>query len=168
MQFVLWFAGLRGAIAFALAENMPGPNRDTYATATLTICLFTTIFCGGFTETILSKYGMRHGVEATGESGDFGFDDRHLLTMTSPTAKRISRRVYKGVKRVWKDFDENYLKEMFGGSRKIESGDDDEYDDERNLGNYELGAQDPSADEFDDDDDDGNENDVTPLSLPAK
>ena len=25
MQFVIWFAGLRGAIAFALSQNMPGP-----------------------------------------------------------------------------------------------------------------------------------------------
>ncbi|KAL3911398.1 MAG: hypothetical protein SGILL_007297, partial [Bacillariaceae sp.] len=34
MQMVLWFAGLRGAIAFALSENMPGPHKDIYATAT--------------------------------------------------------------------------------------------------------------------------------------
>ena len=27
MQCVLWFAGLRGAMAFALSMNMPGPNR---------------------------------------------------------------------------------------------------------------------------------------------
>ena len=32
MQIVMWFTGLRGAIAFALSENMPGPHRDTYAT----------------------------------------------------------------------------------------------------------------------------------------
>jgi sodium/hydrogen exchanger 8 len=43
MQAVLWFAGLRGAIAFALSENMPGPHKEIYATATLSICLFTTI-----------------------------------------------------------------------------------------------------------------------------
>lgn len=160
MQFVLWFAGLRGAIAFALAENMPGPNRDTYATATLTICLFTTVFCGGFTETILSKFGMRHGVEVTGGS-DFGFNDESLLTMTSPMAKRISRRMYSGTKRLWKDFDENYLKNLFGGSRRIESGDDES--DEMHLGNYELGTQ-----EDDDDDSDLNENGITPLSTSSK
>ncbi|EED91663.1 sodium/hydrogen exchanger, Na+/H+ exchanger, antiporter, partial [Thalassiosira pseudonana CCMP1335] len=53
MQCVLWFAGLRGAIAFALSMNMPGPNADTYAAGTLFICMFTTIVCGGFTEKIL-------------------------------------------------------------------------------------------------------------------
>mmetsp|Transcript_18043 Transcript_18043/g.43691 ORF Transcript_18043/g.43691 Transcript_18043/m.43691 type:complete len:730 (-) Transcript_18043:80-2269(-) len=59
MQMVLWFAGLRGAIAFALAENMPGPHKDVYATATLTICIVTTVVCGGFTERILTVFGMR-------------------------------------------------------------------------------------------------------------
>ena len=51
MQVVLWFAGLRGAIAFALSQyvqmtlimldgcvcrDMPGTNRDLYTTTTLT------------------------------------------------------------------------------------------------------------------------------------
>ena len=99
---------------------------------------------------------MRHGVEVTGGS-DFGFDDESLLTMTSPMAKRISRHVYSGAKRLWKDFDEIYLKHWFGGARRIESGDD--ASDDIHLGNYELGAQE------EDDDSDPNENDITPLSM---
>lgn len=40
MQFVMWFAGLRGAIAFALAMNMPNVegnlwNNDVIVTTTL-------------------------------------------------------------------------------------------------------------------------------------
>ena len=35
MQVVIWFAGLRGAIAFALSQNMPGPHKDVYETTTL-------------------------------------------------------------------------------------------------------------------------------------
>lgn len=27
MQVVIWFSGLRGAIAFALSQNMPGPHK---------------------------------------------------------------------------------------------------------------------------------------------
>ena len=59
MQFVLCFAGLRGAIAFALALNMPGPNAETYTTVTLTICGITTVICGGFTERILGLFDMK-------------------------------------------------------------------------------------------------------------
>ena len=55
MQFVLWFVGLRGAIAFALAENMPGPNKQSYVANTLFICIFTTVVCGGVTEKILTR-----------------------------------------------------------------------------------------------------------------
>ena len=39
---------------------MPGPNRDTYVTATLSICFFTTVVCGGCTDSILSRYGMKN------------------------------------------------------------------------------------------------------------
>lgn len=60
MQVAIWFAGLRGAIAFALSQNMPGPRRDLYTTTTLSIVIFTTVVCGGLTETMLSKVGMRN------------------------------------------------------------------------------------------------------------
>ena len=59
MQGVLCFAGLRGVIAFALSENMPGPNKDLFATATLSICIFTTIVCGGLTDKILTLTDMK-------------------------------------------------------------------------------------------------------------
>jgi len=56
---VIWFAGLRGAIAFALAQNMPGGHADLYTTTTLCICIATTIVCGGLTEPVLDKMGMK-------------------------------------------------------------------------------------------------------------
>jgi sodium/hydrogen exchanger 8 len=59
MQMVMWFAGLRGAIAFALAQNMPGKNRDVFITTTLSVILFTTIVCGGLTEPVLGWAGMK-------------------------------------------------------------------------------------------------------------
>jgi sodium/hydrogen exchanger 8 len=34
-QIVMWFAGLRGAIAFVLARNMPGEHVGVYTTTTL-------------------------------------------------------------------------------------------------------------------------------------
>jgi NhaP-type Na+/H+ or K+/H+ antiporter len=59
VQVVIWFSGLRGAIAFALAQNMPGPRRDLYTTTTLCICICTTLVCGGLTEPILDRMGMK-------------------------------------------------------------------------------------------------------------
>ncbi len=53
MQVVMWFAGLRGAIAFALSQSMPGDSKDVYASTTLMIVLFTTLVCGGLTAPLL-------------------------------------------------------------------------------------------------------------------
>jgi len=59
MQAMVWWAGLRGGIAFALSMNMPGPNKDSYAAVTLSICFFTTFICGGLTDFVLGKLGMK-------------------------------------------------------------------------------------------------------------
>ena len=139
MQFVLWFAGLRGAIAFALSANMPGPNRDTYATATLTICIFTTVVCGGFTERILSTMGMKQGESNYGPV----IDDEEYDSMihVSPLTKRVSSQVYKGLKGAWKELDHHYLKDMFGGQghqHHVDRGD---------IREYELGIQRSSSSE---------------------
>lgn len=53
MQFVMWFAGLRGAIAFALSMNMPNEDgrwdNNALESSTLAIVIFTTVVCGGLT-----------------------------------------------------------------------------------------------------------------------
>lgn len=59
MQMVIWFAGLRGAISFALSLNMPLQHRDLYVSTTLSVVVFTTVVFGGLTEPILTKMGMR-------------------------------------------------------------------------------------------------------------
>lgn len=61
MQVVMWFAGLRGAIAFALSQNMPKEHRSVYVSTTLMIVIFTTLICGGLTEPMLTHMGMRTG-----------------------------------------------------------------------------------------------------------
>uniref|UniRef100_A0A7S2ZKC0 Sodium/hydrogen exchanger n=2 Tax=Rhodosorus marinus TaxID=101924 RepID=A0A7S2ZKC0_9RHOD len=55
-QFIMWFSGLRGAIAFALSLNFPGGNEETrrvVISSTLAIILFTIIVLGGGTLSIL-------------------------------------------------------------------------------------------------------------------
>jgi sodium/hydrogen exchanger 8 len=131
MQVVLWFAGLRGAIAFALSENMPGPHKDVYATATLTICIVTTVFCGGFTERMLTLFGMKD--EPAPQIGSYDSEDDelnlHSLTYKPPTPRRHEsgllerqRRIQEGIKGVWYRFDERFLKPHFGGEQSSNIG----------------------------------------------
>jgi len=162
MQCVLWFAGLRGAIAFALAMNMPGPNRDVYATCTLSICIFTTVVCGGLTERILTHFGMKQMIEET--SGHLDDDDdtpMNSVTFTpdslvnrqrrrSTLARHASQQVYKGAKKLWKQIDDDFLKPNFGGSTRPRSvrGSED------HLGQYELSALGQGSENTSDDSDD--------------
>lgn len=127
MQCVLWFAGLRGAIAFALAVNMPGSHADIYATSTLFICIFTTVICGGVTEQILTHFGMKQG-----DNSRDGTDGRNGDEVAySP---RRQRHELKGFKRVWKTFDDEVLKAYFGGSTGNATAVANQH-----MGNYELG-----------------------------
>ncbi|CAN0401231.1 unnamed protein product, partial [Discosporangium mesarthrocarpum] len=59
MQVVMWFAGLRGAIAFALSASMPGPSKDVYTSTTLMVVIFTTLVCGGLTEPLLHRMDVK-------------------------------------------------------------------------------------------------------------
>lgn len=68
MQVVMWFAGLRGAIAFALSQNLPNEHKDVYISTTLAIVIFTTIVCGGLTEPMLNRMEMRTTMRASSAS----------------------------------------------------------------------------------------------------
>lgn len=74
MQVVIWFAGLRGAIAFALAFNMPTPNanwdRGVIISTTLAVIFFTTLVCGGLTEPLLRKLDMQGAPQHAESSAD--------------------------------------------------------------------------------------------------
>lgn len=155
MQFVLWFAGLRGAIAFALAENMPGKHSEIYATTTLFICIFTTVVCGGLTDRMLTGFGMKEEIPNDSDRGDGG---RQQQQTTSPASRnrpnyslthRTSHRVYKGAKRLWKQLDNQYFKRHFGGAASVTSAADAQAGGDH-LGNYELGYQQSDSDDEDD------------------
>jgi sodium/hydrogen exchanger 8 len=160
MQAVLWFAGLRGAIAFALSENMPGPHKEVYATATLSICIFTTVFCGGFTERVLTVFGMKEERAPIFSDNDEHWTMNRLSYKPEPSPLRREsgmlehrRRLREGIQGVWNRFDDRVLKPHFGGEgvQKAQSqrlGND-------HLGNYELGPlvdNSDDGDEYDEDD----------------
>lgn len=157
MQSVLCFAGLRGAIAFALALNMPGPNAEMYTTVTLTICGITTVICGGFTERILGIFDMKEidkTNETNAEKGQNGSNDSLEMEEKDEEEEededeetfgiftknsKIARSYYEGIKGAWADFDIIYLRPMFGGSSatnvRISAAQSDD-----GLGHYELGT----------------------------
>ena len=122
--------------AFALAMNMPGPNSDSYAAATLFICMFTTVVCGGFTYQILIYFGMQKNVDAVEDTNNeeddsFGIDG--LIVVESPLARRVGESIQTSSRTWWRTLDDNYMKELFGGAQitRLSHG-----------GNYELSNQD--------------------------
>ena len=52
---------------------MPGEHRDLYISTTLSIVIFTTVVCGGLTEPMLNRMGMRMsaGPLPVGEAGQY-------------------------------------------------------------------------------------------------
>jgi sodium/hydrogen exchanger 8 len=147
MQCVLWFAGLRGAIAFALSMNLPGPNSDTYAAVTLFICIFTTVVCGSLTEKILTHFGMREGVDIVGSAADdhdysLGIED--IMTVDLPLARQMSETIHDRYKDFWKNLDENYMQQLFGGAAQSHGSNSTS----RRSGQYELSEQNCDDDDF--------------------
>jgi len=67
MQFIMFFSGLRGAIAFALALNVPSSHSNLMVTTTLAVVLFTIIVFGGGTLPLLSILNVQGDAMAFSE-----------------------------------------------------------------------------------------------------
>lgn len=128
MQFVIWFAGLRGAIAFALSLNMPlyggkwANSNEFVETTTLAIVMFTTLVCGSLTAPILDRFGMKTAdpagdEEDEGELGDYQLMYRQASTPKEAAAISKAHRA-GGFHRFWKVIDNRYMKPLFGGKAK--------------------------------------------------
>ncbi len=158
-QAVLWFAGLRGAIAFALSENMPGPHKEVYATGTLSICIFTTLVCGSFTERVLSIFGMKDNRTPSVEDTNEIDLKLNRLTFTPPIERQLEsqmevrqRILREGIKGLWYRFDDQILKPHFGGEDEAAHMNGIRIHGERNI---ELGSSIAQANNHDE----SNEND---------
>ena len=109
--------------AFALASNMPGPNKKSYISATLSICITTTVLFGGVTERILTRYGMKQSdvlVDAAmGIGREGGTSGAAYDLLVSGRIKRASEtsslgdRMSVGVKGLWRRVDRKYLNPLF-------------------------------------------------------
>ena len=61
-QMMLWWAGLRGAIAFALSYDVEGPSGTAIRTTTLVVCVVSIVVLGGTTNFALEYLKIRVGV----------------------------------------------------------------------------------------------------------
>eukprot|EP00472_Partenskyella_glossopodia_P004539 CAMPEP_0197521246 /NCGR_PEP_ID=MMETSP1318-20131121/6528_1 /TAXON_ID=552666 /ORGANISM="Partenskyella glossopodia, Strain RCC365" /LENGTH=259 /DNA_ID=CAMNT_0043073143 /DNA_START=71 /DNA_END=850 /DNA_ORIENTATION=- len=57
-QLIMWIAGLRGAVSFALSLQVPAESSRYIATTTLAIVILTTVFQGGLTGTLIRRLGL--------------------------------------------------------------------------------------------------------------
>ncbi|RUS80101.1 hypothetical protein EGW08_012147 [Elysia chlorotica] len=110
-QFIMWFSGLRGAVAFALSLHMGLEDQEkqyVLVTTSLILVLFTIVFLGGSTMPLLKflqssdkkyKKKKKHDGEVsmskTKEMGD-AIDSEHLSELTEEDESHIIRHHVKG------------------------------------------------------------------------
>jgi len=132
MQIMLWFAGLRGAVAFALALNVTTAGSSVIVTTTLFIVLFTTLILGLLTSPVIKKLGL---IKRTGNRDEEGesllltsIDDddgsQDHLNLATPREEeafeeteqlRFRKQKITFLHKYWKIADEKFMKPWFGG-----------------------------------------------------
>ncbi|CAH0480237.1 unnamed protein product [Peronospora belbahrii] len=129
---VIWFAGLRGAIAFALALNVYTPNRvhaSVIQSTTLFTVMFTTLVFGMGTSPVLRYFGLTASQEHEREFNNDEDANERLLSddlerdadaSFRPIDRPLSRRSISGIHSIWESVDEKYLKPLFGGQPRDE------------------------------------------------
>ena len=106
-QHMLCFAGLRGAIAYALASAFPGPHRDIFRTATMIVVMLSVVLLGGATRSMLSRLRIRIGVGLGG--GERGMEEK----AGSDPAVVVEPLQQPHFVRAWQQFDSNILCPFF-------------------------------------------------------
>uniref|UniRef100_A0A4W5RD63 Sodium/hydrogen exchanger n=1 Tax=Hucho hucho TaxID=62062 RepID=A0A4W5RD63_9TELE len=97
-QHMMMFAGLRGAMTFALSiRDTATYARQMMFTTTLLIVFFTVWVCGGGTTQMLSCQHIRVGVDSD-------------MSITEGSERRSTKHESAWLFRIWYNFDHNYLK----------------------------------------------------------
>ncbi|XP_036379894.1 sodium/hydrogen exchanger 6-like [Megalops cyprinoides] len=101
-QHVMMFAGLRGAMTFALSiRDTATYARQMMFSTTLLIVFFTVWVCGGGTTQMLSCMRIRVGVDS---------DQENSVTVLDGAERRSNKHESAWPFRLWYTFDHNYLK----------------------------------------------------------
>lgn len=89
-QYMLFWAGLRGAVGVALAAGIEGPNAEDLRAAVLVVVVLTVLVFGGTTVRMLEILGIQTGVEEDQDSDD-EFDlvaaSRPRISVPPPTTR---------------------------------------------------------------------------------
>ncbi|XP_061092005.1 sodium/hydrogen exchanger 6-like isoform X2 [Conger conger] len=102
-QHMMMFAGLRGAMTFALAiRDTATYARQMMFSTTLLIVFFTVWVCGGGTTPMLSCLRIRVGVDSD--------QDSSVSISIDGTERKSTRQESAWLFRIWYNFDHNYLK----------------------------------------------------------
>ncbi|XP_061691729.1 sodium/hydrogen exchanger 6a [Syngnathoides biaculeatus] len=101
-QHMMMFAGLRGAMTFALSiRDTATYARQMMFSTTLLVVFFTVWFCGGGTTQMLSCQRIRVGVDS---------DQDNSVSVGEGPERRSTKQESAWLFRIWYNFDHNYLK----------------------------------------------------------
>jgi len=132
-QFVIWFAGLRGAIAFALALSYDGGSKGLIRATTMFTVVFTTLVLGMATAPLLNWLGLSEHAQQEVEPISEGWQEvasAGLLShggssaagagggTTSEHGEEPENPTLRGVHGWWRRFDENTMQPLFGGEKE--------------------------------------------------
>jgi sodium/hydrogen exchanger-like protein 6/7 len=92
---VIWWAGLRGAIAFALSFEVSGTHKSTIQSTILIICVVSVVVLGGLTPFALEYLEIKTGTStSTSDNGDDSDDADYLLCPETPVPDDSPERVF--------------------------------------------------------------------------
>jgi sodium/hydrogen exchanger-like protein 6/7 len=112
-QHMLMFAGLRGAIAFALAiQNTSTKARQAMLTTTLLIVISSVILCGSLATKTLEVLNIKVGVK-----DDDGIGATEFEPSGPAGLKRRPSRMLAPVSQGWYNFDNKYIKPFLTNSQ---------------------------------------------------
>ncbi|KAK3596908.1 hypothetical protein CHS0354_031687 [Potamilus streckersoni] len=135
MQHMMMFAGLRGALAFALSiRDVESEAHQMMVVATMMIVLVTVILCGGLTTPMLQWLQIRVGVEEEEQTVNSAVPYQRQYSTMQNTSEAQSENTASGPEqaeqeikirsfgkayliKIWYNFDMKYMKPFLTNSR---------------------------------------------------